>query len=308
MLSRPAFGQADAGAPPNDPTRIALTPVVPEASENLPAGARQVLLNRLLQLANSNGYAGSASNGQFLLAANPVIVDKKVAGTAPPKIWVEMEMTLFIADPETKTILSTASVPLKGVGATDTEACIEAFKTFSVSKKEVRAFAEEGRKEIVAFYDKRCDFLLKRADMLTGTQNATAALELLLRVPEVSEKCYDAALAKIREVFPIAAEQQCRTLLQAAGAAWAKSPDRNGAEKAAGYLSLLPLQAGCRSEADALLKEIKAKMQELEGWDRQQYRDDLDLARRYIAAMRDIGVAYGQGQPDTQVLVKGWLW
>jgi hypothetical protein len=292
----------------DDQARIALTAVIPEEAEALPAPARPVLINRLRQLANSAGYAGSANSPQFILAANPVVVEKKVAGTAPLKIWVELEMTLYIADQYSKSIFATTSINLKGIGATDAEAYTEAFKNLQVSKKELRDFAQKGRDEIVAFYNTRCDFIMSRVEMLVNTNQADAALDMLLRVPEVSESCFKSAVAKSKEVYLASAEQQCQTLIQAAKTAWANAPDRKGAEQASSYLSVVPVQAKCRQETDALLNEIKSKMQESEKWERQQYRDELDLMRRYVAALRDIGVAYGNGQPNQQIIVKGWLW
>lgn len=292
----------------NDQTRIALTAIIPDDAEALPAPARPVLLNRLRQLANSTGYSGNGALPQFILAANPVVIEKKTAGTAPLKIWVELEMTLYIADQYSKSIFATTSVNLKGIGATDAQAYTDAFKAFQVSKKELQAFAQKGREEIVAFYDSRCDFIMNRAEMMVNSNQADAALDMLLRIPEVSESCFKSAVAKSKEIYLIAAEQQCLALVQAAKAAWANAPNRTGANQAASYLGVIPNQAKCHTDADALLKEIKVKMQETEQWERHQYRDNLDLMQRYIAALRDIGVAFGNGQPNTQVTVKGWLW
>ncbi len=267
-----------------------------------------MLLNRLRQLANSGGFAGNAFLPQFILAANPVIVDKKVAAAAPPKIWVELEMTLYIADQYSKSVFVTTTVSLRGIGATDTEAFTDAFKNFQPGKKELKEFTQKGRDEIVAYYNSRCDFIMGRIEILTNTNQADAALDMLLRIPEVSKSCFDASVAKSERVYLAAAEQQCSKLVQAARAAWANAPNRAGADKAAFYLGGIPTKAKCHGDADALLGEIKTKMKETENWEREQYKDGLSLQKQFIAALRDIGVAFGTGQPDTQINVRGWLW
>jgi len=292
----------------SDQTRIALSAVLPEESDALPESARPILLNRLRQLANMGGFAGNAILPQFILAANPVVVDKKIAAAAPPKIWVELELSLYIADYHSKTVFVSTAVSLRGIGATDAEAFSDAFKNFQPGKKELKEFTRKGREQIVAYYNGQCDLILGRIQMLTNTEQADAALDMLLRIPDVSKSCFDAAIAKSEAVYLAAAEQQCNKLVQSARAAWVNAPNRAGADKAAFYLGGIPTRATCHGEADALLGEIKSKMKETESWEREQYKDSISLQKQLIAALRDIGVAYGSGQPDTQINVRGWLW
>jgi hypothetical protein len=292
----------------SDQIRVALTPVVPQNNEVLPESAKSILMNRLRQLSTANGYGGSSFIPQFIIAANPTLLEKKVAGTAPLKIWMELEMTLYIADHLSKTVFATTSITIKGVGSTDTEALMDAYKGFSINKSDIKEFAKNGREEIVKYYNTRCDFIMKQADMLVKSNQANAALDLLLAIPEVSKSCFDEAASKIETIYLTAAEQHCQQLLQAAKSAWANAPNRSGADKASFFLAVIPVQARCKKEVDVLLNEIKTKMLETEQWERKQYNDQIDLMRNYIHALRDIGVAYGEGQPDTQIQVKGWLW
>jgi hypothetical protein len=299
--------QADPNTVP-ETARVALTPVIAADAENIPQEAKPLLLNRLRQLATSNGYSSTALFPQFILTANPVLSDKQVIGSAPMKIRVELETTLYIADQASRTVFATGNVTLKGVGNTETEAYLDAFKTFRIEQPAVKAFAQKGREEIVRFYNMRCDFMLTKAEALVKTNQATEALEMLLSVPEVSRDCYEKAMALAPAVFEASAAQRCREVLQAAKTVWANSPDRRGSERAAILLLSIPPTASCIGESDKLLSEIKTKMQEVERFERSQYADRIDLMRRYIAALRDVGVAYGNGQPDTVIHARGWLW
>jgi hypothetical protein len=293
----------------SDEVRVALTPVLPtDSMPELPAGARSILANRLRQLANANGYGGTAYLPQFILAARPALLEKKVAGTAPTKIWVEIELTLYIANQFAQVVFSTTSVTIRGVGATDTEAYMDAYKGFSIQKNDIKEFAKKGRTEITNFYNTQCDLIMKRVDMLTNINEADAALDMLLSIPDVSTSCFNKAAEKAPAVFKAAADQQCQKFLQAAKTAWANAPNRAGADKATYYLNFVLPQSRCQGDADKLLTEIKTKMLEIEQWDRKQYTDQIELMRLYIQALRDIGVAYGEGQPNTQIHVKGWLW
>lgn len=305
-----SFFQNQLRAQVSDQKRIALTPLVPSDAKDLPPASQPLLLSRLRQLATSNGFAGSANYPQFILAANPVLVDKKIAGTAPVKILIELELSLYIADQVTKTIFSSTTVSVKGVGSSETEAYQTAFKALRLDQTAIKDFTNKGRDEIINFYNTHCEQLMTRVDLLVKTNQAEAGLELLLDVPDVSKSCAELASGKAAQVFEAAANQRCQALLQAAKAAWAAEPDVSGASKAASYLSVLPPGSKCQTESNTLLSEIKVKMKQDESWQREQYKDSVDLMRRYIQATRDIGVAYGNGQPDTQIIVKGggWLW
>ncbi len=292
----------------SDQVRIPLTAVIPADAESIPEAARPILLNRLRQLATSHGYSSSSVYPQFILTANPVLTDKKVIGSAPMKVSLEFETTLYIADQASKTIFSTTNVTLTGVGNTETEAYMNAMKTFRTDQPAIRSFTQAGRAEILKFYNTRCDFVMSKVDVLVKTNQATAALDMLLNIPDVNKACFDQAMAKAPQVFEASAAQQCRELIQAAKTVWANSPDRKGAERAALLLLAIPATTDCYAEANALLAEIKSKMQETERWERKQYSDQIDLMKQYIDALRDVGVAYGNGQPDTVIHAKGWLW
>lgn len=292
----------------SDQARISLTPVVPDASDNLPLEARPMLLGRLRQLANTQGFSGDAVFPQFILAANPILIDKKVTGTAPTKILIELEVNLYIADRNTRTIFSTTSATVKGVGSTDIESYQSAFRSLRLDNSAMKNFVSEGRNEIIKFYNTRCDLLMNRVDMLAKANQADEALEMLLQISDVSQPCAEKATAKTEQVFEAAAAQRCQALLQAAKTVWAAEPTPAGAQKAATFLSILPPGSKCNTEGNALLSDIRAQMKENVSWERTQYKDRIDLMRRYIQAIRDIGVAYGNGQPDTQIIVKGWLW
>lgn len=292
----------------SDQYRIALTPVVPSDAAVLPAGARPVLLNRLRQLSTANGYGGSALVPQFIIAANPVLVDKKVAGTAPTTIWAEFELTLYIADHVSRTVFATTTVNIKGMGATDDEAYTDAFRSFKINSKEIKDFAQKGRNEIITYYNTQCDIIMARADQMVAVNQFDQALALLMSVPDAGKSCFDMAVAKTAKVYQLSVDQHCNELLQAARSAWASSPNRAGADRAADLIAVIAPQAKCNPEAQSLLNEIKTKMLELEQWDRKVYSDQLDLTRRYIQMLRDVGVAYGSNQPDQVINVKGWLW
>ena len=64
--------------------------------------------------------------------------------------------------------------------------------------------------------------------------------------------------------------------------------------------------AKCYKEAQQLYDEIKSKV--LDDWkfEMKIYQDGVDLESQRINAIRDIGVAYGEGQQPTSTYI-GWI-
>ena len=82
FLSAASFAQTDL---------VAVTPYVCDELE-LPAGVKNTLQQRLLQLATQNGY-GSLSGG-VILTPNVPVLDKKGAATAPGQIIVGLGISI----------------------------------------------------------------------------------------------------------------------------------------------------------------------------------------------------------------------
>ena len=91
-------------------------------------------------------------------------------------------------------------------------------------------------------------------------------------------------------------------VLAEAEAAWAASPNAEGAARVAEILAAMPPNCGSSAGARALVNKIGNKFEMIEQWERdymvreQRYANNQEMAR--IEAARAIGVAYAKNQPD----------
>ena len=85
-------------------------------SESFPQGAKAMIENKLTQLLTRNGIAGLDYTGQFLLTVTTTPLDKDIIPGPPAKIAEKMEMNLYIIDAYAKTIFSSTSMTVKGLG------------------------------------------------------------------------------------------------------------------------------------------------------------------------------------------------
>ena len=262
-------------------------------SESFPQGAKAMVENKLTQLLTRNGIAGLDYMGQFILTVTTTPLDKDVIPGPPAKIAEKMEMNLYIVDAYAKTIFSSTSLTVKGLGETENKCYLNAISHMPLQSPQMTKFIEEGKAKIIEYYDHEGEALLKRAAYLAGQKNYEEALFIVSLIPQQS-KHYDAALAAGLDIYQQHIDNQCNINLAAARVAWAAEQNTRGAYAAGEYLANILPDDG---EAMELYKEIKGKV--LDDWkfEMKKYQDGVDIEKLRIDAARQVGVAYGTHQP-----------
>lgn len=265
-------------------------------SESFPQGAKAMVENKLTQLLTRNGIAGLDYMGQFILTVTTTPLDKDVIPGPPAKIAEKMEMNLYIVDAYAKTIFSSTSLTVKGLGETENKCYLNAISHMPLQSPQMTKFIEEGKAKIIEYYDHEGEALLKRAAYLAGQKNYEEALFIVSLIPQQS-KHYDAALAAGLDIYQQHIDNQCNINLAAARVAWAAEQNTRGAYAAGEYLTNILPDAKCYGEAMELYKEIKGKV--LDDWkfEMKKYQDGVDIEKLRIDAARQVGVAYGTHQP-----------
>ena len=269
-------------------------------SENFPEGAKAMIENKLTQLLTRNGIAGLDYMGQFVLTVTTTPLDKDIIAGPPMKISEKMEMNLYIVDAYAKTIFSSTSFTVRGLGETENKCYLNAISRMPLQTPQIAQFIQEGKEKIIGYYDHEGEALIKKAQYLAKQKKYDEALFWVALIPQQS-KHYDAALAAGQAIYQQYINNECNVNLAAARQAWAAHQNSNGAEAAGEYLARILPDAGCYGDAMALYKEIKGKV--LDDWkfEMKQYQDGVDLEKQRIEAARAVGVAYGTHQPSKEV-------
>lgn len=285
----------------DDYARIALTSVVPNI-EGMPQAAKNFLKSKIDQVATQNGTGGSSKSPRFIITANVTVVTKDITATAPPMTALTLEVTFFVGDGMTMTKFSSASISVKGVGTNETKAYIEGIKAIRVNAPELKAMVDQGKKKIVEFYNSQCDMILKKADALASQNQFDAALYELNQVPDVCKDCYNKVLTATGPVYKKYADKVCLERLNEAKAIWASAQNSQGAQKVAATLAGVDPEAACMAEVKTFVAEVGKKVLELEkrDWDFQVkvFDSSVELEKQRIEAARQVGIAYGNNQPE----------
>ena len=272
-------------------------------SESFPQGAKAMIENKLTQLLTQNGIAGLDYMGQFVLTITSTPLDKDVIPGPPMKIAEKMEMNLYIVDTYAKTILSSASFAIRGLGETENKCYLNAISHMPLQTPQVTQFISDGKQKIVAYYDHEGEALIKKARFLAKQKDYEQALYLVSLIPQQSRH-YDAALTAGLEIYQQQIDNECNIYLAAARQAWAAEQNAKGAAAAGEYLANILPDAGCYDEAMALYREIKGKV--LDDWkfEMKKYQDGIDIQKLQIDAARQVGIAYGTHQPSQNTSIE----
>ena len=303
--SQNALGKSD------DAARITLAAYVPQQIDKMPDAARSILANKLNQIVTQNGMGGAANNERFIITANVNVISKDLTATAPPMTAFVLEVTLYIGDGFVGTKFSSTSISVKGVGESETKAYISALKGISPTNSNIQSFVGNGKSKIIEYYNSKCDFIIKEAQTLVSQNNFEEAIFKLTSVPEVCKDCYDKCMDAVGPIYQKQIDRECKSKLMEANTAWNAAQDSYGADTAGGILAQIDPNASCYKEALALSNKIAQRIKEIDqrDWKLQlkEQQDNVDIQKATIKAIRDIGVAYGNGQPKTVTYnVRGW--
>jgi hypothetical protein len=298
--------QNDAGKT-EDLGRIVLNAFVSDQVEGLPPAAKNILANKLSQIATQNGLGGSALNQRFIITPNITVLTRDITATAPPMHALTLDVTLYIGDGLEGTKFSSTSFEVKGVGTNESKAYIEALKQIKPANPQIQQCIESGKAKILEYYNTRCDFIIKEAQTLEAQQQYEAAILKLTSVPEVCKQCFDKCMDAVAPVYQKAIDRQCTLKLTEATNAWSIAQDANGATTSIEILKGIDPNAACFSKALDLSKTIAKRMKEIDQREWAFQLKEQQQTSERIKAIRDIGVAYGNGQPKSVTYnVRGW--
>ena len=248
----PAFAQDEPGRL-TDKERVALTPIV--LDDNIPSGAYKQLENKMTQIAAKSGCA-AITNSRFIITCSADVLTKDITPTAPPQHAYTVALNFYVGDGVEGRLFSSYTVECKGVGPTPDKAYINALKNVRVNDPGFKAMVDKGKKEIIAYYNTYCDIVIADAQNMVKKHEFSGAIDLLSSVPMVCEECYRRAQDENLKAYQAWRDEVCLMALNKAQAAWAT----RDAKAAAAALEFIPTDGACVKDAEALKKEIAAKL------------------------------------------------
>lgn len=291
----------------DDNSKISLTTYISPQTEEITNASTTILINKLNQVADANGLGGG-QNSRFIITANVSVLSKDVVPTAPPSIAYTFDVTLYIGDGIEGNKFASHTMTLKGVGQNENKSMIEAFKSIKSNDPALQKFVTTGKNKIVDYYNSKCGQIMKEVKLLEAQNRFEEAIYKLTAIPDASPECYNKALAAIGPIYKKYVDRDCKIKLQSANAIWNANQSIEAANEVGQIITQIDPQSACYSEVKVFSNKVAKRVLEL---DKREWNYKVDseigLQRDAIKAYRDVGVAYGKGQPNSVVYnVNGW--
>jgi len=276
---------------------IEITPYIGSSVENIPIDAQSLLINKMGAILTENGVI-KGTNSNFIITANANVLDKIITETAPQMYVYTLQLNYFIGNGVDGNLFATITNSVKGIGTTETKAYIDAFRNISVKNNELTAGIEKAKVKIVEYYNSKCDIILAEASKLEKLNRFEEALYKLTSIPETCKACYSKSIAKAEAIYKKAIDFDCKTKLAQANQTWNANPTSEGAMESSEILKTINPLSSCFGEVKSLGNTISKKMNENDAreW-KILYEQQVGLEKDRIEALKEIGKAYGQGQP-----------
>jgi len=302
-----SFAKAQTTGKMDDKGRLALAAWVPDQIEGMPTAAKKNLENKLSQIITANGISGDAMNSRFIISANVTVMTKDITETAPPMQAYTLNVTFYIGDGFEGKSFSSYATTIKGVGDNETKAYNAALKNIKTNDPAYQSFIDKGKAKIIEYYNAQCDVIIKQAKVLAGMNKFDEAIWSLTSVPDVCTECWNKCMAAVAPIFQQKIDFECKTKLTEASNLWNAGQSWDAAQQAGAILATIDPKASCFNEAKALSDKIGKRILEVDKreWNF-KYDKEIGLERDIIKAYRDVGVAYGNGQPQNVTYKSFW--
>lgn len=291
----------------SDKSNLPIGVWIPEQTEALPASAGRNLENKLQQILQNNGLGTGINNARFILVPSIHVESKDITPTAPAMFAYNLLVTLFIGDGIEGKSFASYSTTVKGVGENETKAYLAAIGNIRTNDKAYQDFIDKAKNRIIDYYNSHCDIIIREAKMLATLRQYDEAIWQLTSVPEVCTTCRDKALNAVAPIFQQKVDYECKLKLSEATAIWNAGQNSAAADEAGRILITIDPNASCFKDAKALSDRIAKKIYETDKREWEYiYDKNIGLQRDMIKAYRDVGVAYGNGQPKNVTYKSFW--
>ncbi|MGN0069093.1 MAG: hypothetical protein ACI350_05135 [Prevotella sp.] len=279
--------------------------LVPEQVDTLAPMAHEKLVSKLRMLLTENGMEGGARFSDFSVVATLVEGSKEVLSGTRPLVALTVDLDLFVGNNYTGEKFASVSITLNGAGRNESKAYGAAFSSIKNSNAELRGFMAEAKRKINEYYETQVPGIIRKAQSFAIRHEYEEALCLLTSVPTCCSG-YDKVEQCMLTVFQDYIDYDCAVKVNKARAVWNASQDKEGAILAGAYLTAIAPSSSCWGEALELAESIRQRIGDDWEFFKELKREEVNIDKARIEAIRAIGVANGENQ-KAQTFNDHWI-
>lgn len=251
-----------------------------ESKQNL-----ETKMQRIIQ----NGGLHSGDGSRFIMTSRIDVTEKDI--TSQGMFLQKMDISFYILDIVEDKVFGMTSIPVVGVGETETKALIKAFQNIKPTSPKLSSFITATNTAIQNYFRQEMPRIIADAELKAQNGDFDGAYILLLTVPSICHAEYDLCRSKAIEINDLQRKKQResvnkegRSLIQKAKALWSGKHDYDTAKEALELLAKVDPGADCVAEVNDFMATISENLRDTEKaeaeFKKQQYEDRIQFERQ----------------------------
>jgi len=268
--------------------------------------------SKLQRALAEHGISSDPEMARFAMVPSIAINNEQTRATIPPKCDVDFDLVLSLTDIFSGKVFSTFTRSAESTGANKANAIALGVSKIRLNDAQFAKFIDDSKRKVISYYESQMSAIIAKAQNAAKARNFDEAIYILSEIPEECPSYPSKVAPLIQQYYKQEMDLYGEKLLAEARAAWAASPNAEGAARVAEILADMPPSCSSSAAAKTFVGQIGNKVASLEAWERkylereQAYRHDERKAS--ISAARAIGVAYARNQPRPIHLYRVNLW
>jgi|694.fasta_scaffold51405_2 hypothetical protein len=278
---------------------LEVSPYIDLSNTKIPENARGLIIDKLGNLLTAKGITNGYDSA-IIITPNINEVSKDILGsTAPVMYAVTLDVNLYIGNKIDGRLFANKNITTKGSGTSMDKAYINAFQQIQFNDPAFTSLIENAKLKIIDYYNQRCTQIINAATALGNRNQYDQAIYNLIAIPEVCTDCYAKGINLATALFNRKIDFDCKIKLNKATNLWNANQHYDGAVLAGEVLDDINPNAACFKQVQILTNNIQKRVLEVDKreWNI-HYESTIGLEKDRIQAIKEIGKAYGEGQPQ----------
>lgn len=266
--------------------------------------------SKLQRALSQYGISAQEGMSRFAMVPEVAINDEQTLATVPAKCNIDFDFVITMQDVYSGKVFSSFTTSAIGTGNNKVNALSIGISKVKLTSKDFSDFCNESKKKVVAYYESQISTLIAKARNAASARNFGEALYIMGEIPEECPSYPTKVAPLIQDYYKQERDLFGEKILADARAAWAASPNAEGAARVAEILSELPPSCSSSDAARSFVNQIGSKTEALQNWQlkymerEQAYKHDEKKA--VIEAAKAIGEAFAKNQPVPVYKVNVW--
>ncbi len=280
---------------------ITISIVMPSEHPELTMPDLSLLESKLLKILSTNGITGMENSSNFVVFPKyEIYKDEMLSAGIEPVNIIKAELFLFVKNTTDNKVYGSMSIKLQATGLSKKIAIRNTIASISSRDKAFNTFLVASKKNILNFYNQRCDIILAEAERYSKSSEYKKAIATIMAIPEESKTCYLKSREKALEYYTLHLNQTCsQTILEAQS-----EKAKKNYVAALELLGTIDPASACNSTANELIKKLEQKVTEEQKLElkraEKERSQEVELEKARIAAMKEITTTYYENQPKVE--------